>query len=150
LLPDFVINTNTSPAPAQPNFLENDTDGEYGFNSCRVPWRMATDFLTTGDQRSKDAVQKMTAWVRAATNDDPSQILAGYKLDGTPSAGVDYQEGIFEFAFGPAAMVEKSNQAWLDKIWTDMVENHIGDEGYYNTTVGVLCMIVMSGNWWSP
>ena len=35
------------------------------------------------DERSIEAVRRMTAWVRKAAGDDPSAIGESYKLDGT-------------------------------------------------------------------
>ena len=45
-------------------------------------------------------------------------------------------------------MVDSSNQAWLDAIWKDLVAG--GSQGYYEDSIKMLSMIVMSGNWWEP
>jgi endo-1,4-beta-D-glucanase Y len=148
LLPDFVVHPTNSPAPAPPNFLERDRDGDYSFNACRVPWRIATHFLTSGDTRARTAVQKINQWLRAATGGDPARIRAGYSLAGSVSPGADFRSLAFVAPFGVGAMVDPSNQAWLDAIWDTLEQS--SSEGYYSDTLELLSMIVMSGNWWAP
>src|SRR5690606_32290997 len=41
LMPDFVVENPAKPAP--PRFLEKETDGDYSWNACRFPLRMAVD-----------------------------------------------------------------------------------------------------------
>lgn len=145
LLPDFVVMTTSSPAPAPAKFLEGASDGQYAYNSCRVPWRIATDYLVSGDARAKTAIQKMDAWIMSEASHDPSNILDGYTLSGGKGAGQSGPSSAFSSPFGVAAMLG-SDQAWLDAIWSS---RHI-DEGYYGDSITMLCMIVMSGNWCAP
>lgn len=144
LMPDFVVDTNTSPQPGPPNYLEADTDGEYSWNSCRVPWHIATDYLVSGDSRAKNALTLMNGWVMSATNGDPSQIASGYDLSGNALPGAS-PSSAFISPFGVAAMAG-TDQAWLDAIWNGMAI----DQGYYGDSITMLCMIAMSGNWWTP
>jgi endo-1,4-beta-D-glucanase Y len=148
LLPDFVIHPTSSPAPAPGHFLEGDLDGTYAFNACRVPWRIATHFLTSGDTRARQAVQKMNTWIRGATGGNPDLIRAGYSLAGNVSSGADFRSMAFVGPFGVGAMVDASNQAWLNAIWDALEQS--GSEGYYADTLELLSLIVMSGNWWAP
>lgn len=145
LLPDFIVDTNTSPLPAPPNYLEADTDGEYSWNSCRVPWHVATDYIVSQDARAKSLLTLMNTWVMGATNGDPTQIMSGYALNGGPGTGQSGPSSAFTSPFGVAAMVG-TDQAWLDGIWSGMAI----DQGYYGDSITMLCMIVMSGNWWAP
>jgi endo-1,4-beta-D-glucanase Y len=145
LLPDFVSNTDTTPQPAPANFNEADTDGQYAYNSCRTPWRIGSDYVSSGDPRAKSALSLMNTWIISNTGGTPSNIKDGYALDG--SAGL-HQSGFssaFASPFGVAAMVS-GNQAWLDAIWNGMAIN----SGYYGDSITMLDMIVMSGNWWTP
>ncbi|HEX3386273.1 MAG TPA: glycosyl hydrolase family 8, partial [Mucilaginibacter sp.] len=52
LIPDFIVDINKKAKPAKPHFLESAYDGYYNYNACRVPWRIATDYLLTGDPRA--------------------------------------------------------------------------------------------------
>lgn len=150
LIADFVVNTNTTPKPAPANFLEGKTDGQYSYNAVRVPWHIGTDAVVYGDATSKAQAQKITAWFRTKTGDDPSKIVSGYKLDGT--ATVSYLDPEFVAMLGPAAMADPSNQAWLDKIWSYTVAQSktSAAKDYYAASLMLQSMIVMSGNYWAP
>ncbi|GJF09185.1 hypothetical protein NGTWS1803_13980 [Mycolicibacterium cyprinidarum] len=150
LIADFVVNTNTTPKPAPANFLEGKADGQYSYNSVRVPWHLGTDTVVYGDATSKAQVEKITAWFRTKTGDDPSKIVSGYKLDGTPV--VTYLDPEFVATLGPAAMSNPANQAWLDKIWNYTVAQSKASamNEYYAASLVLQSMIVMSGNYWAP
>ena len=145
LLPDFIIKTTGSPAPAAPNFLEGKSDGQYGYNSCRVPWRISTDYIVSKDARAKTAIQKINSWIMSNTGNDPSKIMDGYTLAGGKGAGQSGPSGAFSSPFAVAAMLG-TDQAWLDKLWTSRGIN----EDYYSDSITMLSMIVLSGNWWAP
>jgi hypothetical protein len=145
LLPDFIVRTASFPAPAPPNWLEGPTDGEFGPNSCRDPWRFTTDYIVSGDPRASSAVRKMNAWIIAATGGDPAKILGGYTLSGTPGSGQPAPAAVFSSPFGVAAMLS-GNQAWLDALWSTRA---IAAD-YSADTITMYSMLVMSGNWWLP
>ena len=150
LLPDFVKNALTDPQPVAPHFLEGPNDGAYDYNACRDPWRLATDYLVSGDVRAKTAVQRIDTWIRGQTGNDPSNIKSGYRLDGSMSPGADYLSMAFVAPLGVGAMVDTVNQGWLNALWDLIVSTPLADGGYYENTLKLLAMIVMSGNWWAP
>jgi len=45
-------------------------------------------------------------------------------------------------------MVDASHQAWLNAIYQRVVG--ASALGYYEDTVALLSLIVMTGNWWVP
>jgi len=150
LLPDFVVDaTGDAPAPAPPSWLEEPTDGDYAYNSCRTPWRLGTDALVDGEPRARDAVGRITAWIRATTGDDPAAVRDGYTLAGDPLFGGN--ELPFVAPLAVAAMIEPasgSNQPWLDALWDHLAA--AGDADYYGDSLKVLSMVVVSDNWWAP
>lgn len=150
LLPDFIADPLGSPAPVAPDFLEGPNDGDYDYNACRDPWRLGTDFLMAGEARAQTAVQRLTTWFRSATGNDPGNIKAGYQLDGTLSPDADYRSMAFVAPLGVGAMTDAGNQAWLNGIWDLVVATPLDAEGYFENTLKLLGMIVMSGNWWTP
>ncbi len=150
LLPDFVKDPLGTPNPAPPGFLEDSNDGSYDYNACRDPLRLGTDFLVSGDARAKAALDKINAWIRSATGGNPAAIRSGYRLDGTPSPNTDYLSMAFVAPLGVGAMVDAANQAWLNAIWDLVVGTPLGAEHYYENTLKLLSMIVLSGNWWPP
>jgi endo-1,4-beta-D-glucanase Y len=146
LLPDFIEDADTEPQPARPGFLESEKDGQYAYNACRAPWRLATDYLLAGDPRALAALRPINAWLRGATGGDPGKVVGGYKLDGT--AAVGYYEPAFVAPFAVGMMVEPENQDWLNIAWDRLAGG--ASDGYYSDSLRVQAMIVMSGNWWSP
>ena len=48
------------------------------------------------------------------------------------------------------AMVEAGNQAWLNALWDLVVTTPASVDGYYENTLKLLSLIVLSGNWWAP
>jgi endoglucanase len=147
LLPDFVINTQgNTPSPPAGRILENNTDGDYAWNSCRVPWRLGTEYIVSGDARAKAALEKMNDWIKTDTGGDPARVVDGYRLSGARMGQGD--SAAYLAPFGVAAMTDARHQAWLDKIWQSLSTG--GSEGYYADSIKLLSMLVMSGNWWMP
>jgi endo-1,4-beta-D-glucanase Y len=143
LVPDFVIG---SPArPARPRFLEAATDGDYSWNACRYPWRLATAFAHYGSPETRAAANKVVDWLKKKTEANPAGIKAGYKLDGTQL--VSYGSVAFTSPFIAACIVDSSHQSYLNSGWDTIINWR---EGYYGDTINLLCMLLISGNWWAP
>jgi endo-1,4-beta-D-glucanase Y len=153
LLPDFILKTNLLPVPAKRHFLESSYDGAYYENACRTPWRLATDYLINGDERAKKALGRINDWIMRTTEGDPERIKAGYYLNGKSLPGSDYPSAAFVAPLAVGAMVDASNQLWLDHLWTYLVRDdvfQIAPQMYYENTLKMLALIVLSGNWWAP
>jgi endo-1,4-beta-D-glucanase Y len=150
LLPDFsrkdAETGNYKPAPAE--FLEGTTDGLYSWNACRTPWRIATDYILTGDDRAKAQLQKLNDWIRKTTAGNPEKIAAGYTLDGKPLE--TYSNTAFTAPFTVSAMIDSSNQEWLNRLWTYNVSQSTKDGAYFGNSIRLICLLVVSGNWWTP
>ncbi len=150
LLPDFVqpiSSTVHTPRPADPNFLEGPADGAFSYNAGRTPWRLGTDALINSDPRSSSQVRKMSHWVERTANGDPLAIRAGYTLEGASLPDSDYFTTFFAAPFGVAAMTEPTQQQWLNDIYDSV---HDTSEDYYEDSVTLFCMLVMTGNFWDP
>ena len=151
LMPDFIRHTNTSPDPAPPNFLESDYDGDYNYNACRFPWRIATDYLIYGDTRAYNALVPINSWIKTKTGSIPANIKSGYDLDlGTILPGSNYNDLSFQAPFAVSAMIDNTNQVWLNSLWNYMKTVSINRDGYYGNTIKLLSLIVISRNWWAP
>jgi endo-1,4-beta-D-glucanase Y len=147
LIPDFMIRAETGYQPAPPNFLESVTDGAYGYNAGRIPWRVGLDALLYDDAASRTIVRQISQWIEADTGGIPENIQAGYGLDGTKTDGRDYFTTFFTAPLGVAAMNDPAQQEWLNAIY-DAVSSR--QENYYEDTVNLLCLMVMTGNFWVP
>ena len=148
LLPDFIVHTNKLPKPAPPNFLESKYDGYYNYNACRVPWRIAVDYLLTGDKRSKAIADKINRWIRQTTDNKTDNLSAGYTLSGDDIKGRNFEALSFIAPFGVSAMVDNANQQWLNKLWDYLTTFKLKDFDYYDNTIKLLDMIIISGNYW--
>jgi endo-1,4-beta-D-glucanase Y len=148
LLPGFIVNVNTTAKPADADFLEGENDGNYDYNACRDPWRLATDYLLFGDERAKTAVNKINSWLITKCNNNPDNIKSGYKLDGTATATWDDASFVGSFTVG--AMLDNTNQQWLDDLFEKLKSYSFSNGDYFSNTLTMLDLLVISGNYWSP
>lgn len=147
LLPDFVEGLDQDkPVPARMGYLEGARDGSYAYNACRIPLRMGTDFLITGDERPRRIAQRINAFAKKVSKGDPKNLRGGYHLDGEEM--VDYETMAFTGPFAVGAMTDPNGQEWLDALWKHSVERE--SERYYEDTLRLMSMLVLSGNWWAP
>lgn len=150
LLPDFIVPVSAidhRPQPAPPNFLEGPYDGSYSYNAGRDPWRIGTDALLHNDTVSLQQTRKLSTWIITAAANVPENIKAGYALNGTPLAGRDYFTSFFAAPFGVAAMTLPTQQQWLNDIYEAVRQR---SEDYYEDSVTLLSLLVMTGNFWHP
>lgn len=149
LLPDFMVGANPVSAvdPAPADFLEGEHDGHYYYNAGRVPWRLGTDALLNNHPESKAQAAKIAAWMKTKTGGNAANLRAGYKLDGSNFSGNDYFSTFFAAPVGVAAMLDPANQAFLNSIYASVRTTH---EDYFEDSVNLLCLLVMSGNFWDP
>lgn len=146
LLPDFIIrNSQGKFVPAPADFIESENDGNYYYNSCRVPWRIAMDYLINKNENALNFANAINSFMMKASGNDPWEIIAGYKLDGTPTE--DYNDLCFVApCLISAACGENSD--WHDSI-RDTVLNY-GDDVYYGDTIKALCLIADDEAWITP
>ena len=148
LLPDFICHVNTQPVPAKAKYLESKCDGSYSYNACRLPFRVALDFLITGEPRSRAVLGKINRWAQEKTAGNPAKIAAGYTLSGKE---IDKDSQMcFVAPLTVSAMVDAENQAWLNALSSFVINSSREDTGYYDSTIKLLCLIALSGNWWTP
>ena len=147
LMPDFVV--NDPPEPAPPDFLEGQHDGDYYYNACRVPWRIACDYVLYGSpetgKKAKITVKTMEDWIVKETSGNPDAVKAGYTLKGKALA--DYSEGCFTAPFVAGAAADPSFQSFLDNGWDKI---RAGKSNYFNDTITMLVLLLVSGIWQAP
>jgi endo-1,4-beta-D-glucanase Y len=144
LFPDFAVKRKDEKwAPAHKGFLEGDKDGDFGYNACRVPWRIGFAAIYDAEPRAKRTAERLMKWV-VSTHEDPKDFKAGYRLDGTPVT--DASKMVFTAPTGVAAMAT-GNQKWLDKTFYLAAKT---TDSYFSDSVNMLCLLIMSGNYWIP
>ena len=136
--------------PVQPNYLESKYDGVYNFNACRVPWHIATDYLISGDPRAAAFLSRINRWIQTTTKGNPDNISAGYNLSGEDLPHRYFEALCFICPFAVAAMASPDNQQWLNKMWDYIQHFKLKDFDYYDNTIKILDMIILSGNYWTP
>lgn len=150
LVPDFIVKGKTTYKPANAYFLEGIKDGSYGYNACRVPFRVGVDYLTTGTSKGKDMLSLLNSWIRKKTGNNPEKIRSGYSLKG--EAIENYYDMSYVAPLLIASMCQKGSdkgaKQWVDSLWNLVADSSMNN--YYNDTVKLLCLIVSSGNWWEP
>jgi hypothetical protein len=148
LMPDFIMNVDTSPQPSTGGLGDFvDTEGFYFANAQRNPWRWGTDVVTSGDERWKSVCTKLMTFMRNATGGNPVSTAIGYRLDGS-SMGNGW---IPRSVIGPltvGAMVDARFQDYLNALWDWNSANFT--TSYYDSELQLLPLIVASGNWWNP
>jgi hypothetical protein len=113
-----------------------------------VPWRIGTDYLLTGDKRAKATAGKVNKWIRETTDNNTYNLSAGYTLAGDDIKGRYFEALSFIAPFGVSAMVDAKNQVWLNHVWKYLTAFKLKDYDYYDNSIKLLNMIIVSGNYW--
>ncbi|MBN1980585.1 MAG: hypothetical protein JW795_03580 [Chitinivibrionales bacterium] len=173
LVPDFVEDINAQPKPVvcdicnesgTCSFLEGEDDNDYYYNACRVPWRLTTDFAHYNTAVVKTSLTLINQWStklpkNKATEQWPEQIWHGYTLDGKRLR--KDEEYTWDLAFvSPLITALIIDPAYKNKLtlgWNFMKANFSGDHtasegwsGYFSDAITLLCMLLISGNWFNP
>ena len=144
LLPDFMYRKSGKFYPAKAYSKESALDGGYGYNACRDPWRIGTDYLISGSSSARAETAVLNKWIIKKTGGDSSKIVAGYKLSGKKAA--NYSDLCFTAPFMVSAVCgTSSSQKWADELWNSVAAK--GTTNYYNDTLKMLCMITAGDNW---
>ncbi|HJO94909.1 MAG TPA: glycosyl hydrolase family 8 [Victivallales bacterium] len=139
LVPDFIKNG----MPVEGKVLEDENDGNYDYNACRVPLRIGVYALLNNDVSSKAIVEKISKWAETKTSGNPADFKAGYTLDGNQI--VNYSATSFTSPMGVAAMCS-GQQAWLNKIYE--IARRSKTNYYYEDTLNMISLLIMTGNFW--
>jgi endo-1,4-beta-D-glucanase Y len=115
--------------------------GDYGYDACRTPWRIAMDYCYNADPRAKAYLDKVGAFFNGK---GARSILAGYSVTGTATATYP------DFAFiGPAGVSGMAGYpTLLNDAFTYGTGAGAGNGGtsYYSQSLRVVTLLMMSGN----
>ena len=110
----------------------------YGYNACRMPWRIAMDWCFNGEPRAKAYLDKAGAFFNGI---GAANLGDGYANNGTQTSGNHNMAVI-----GPAGTAGMAGfPTLLDGAFSFGV-NGAGDGAYYTNTLRVVSMLMMSGN----
>ena len=142
LFPQYLMGGKTLPGNT---VLQDDRNAPAYFDAAGwIPLRLAADYIASSDPRSKAALSKISDWIKGKAGGDPSKIVDGYRLDGTPLGSKGTLEYIAPFA--AIAIFDAGNQAWLDAAWKLMAAAPATNQRA--DTANLLGMLIVSGNWW--
>jgi endo-1,4-beta-D-glucanase Y len=134
---------------------------EYGYDACRNPWRMATDYIWNGDANALGITSRMANWLRptAVTNvRGPLAMNAANASLGTwHNATFVSTYALAVMGNDPAGANGPANQTYLNSMYTETVNvtetqncSATGGSGYFGNTLRVISLFMMTGNFWKP
>jgi hypothetical protein len=133
--------------PAGSRYLESKYDGRYFYNAARVPWRLGFDALLNNDAASRAQVKRIADWAVKKSGNRPLKIGPGYRLNGKRLGNDKYVSKAFIAPLGIAAMTTGEHQNFVNTIF-DLCTTLPQD--YFEDTIGLLCLLLMTGNCWLP
>ncbi|MFC6182144.1 glycosyl hydrolase family 8 [Lactiplantibacillus daowaiensis] len=138
LMADFVTisGAKLTLGTVQPKQVASNYDAEYGYNACRIPWRVTYDYQLNSSRVSKKIAQKMLTFFTKQ-----AKIKAIYTLNG--HAVTNYTNQAFTTPVVYSAQV-LSNQV-LTKRYASALSTKIETHDYYPATIHML-MLMMSGS----
>lgn len=149
LWPDFVIvRPGQAPQLVPPDYLEGKNDASFGYNACRVPFRLGVDAFCNRESRAIALLKTPTGWLDQITHGDPSKIANGYTLKGTKLSAHWVSSQAFVAPIALAALCIPAETEWAGDCW-DFVMNgsRLEDDDYYGNTLKALCLVVRAGLW---
>lgn len=151
LMPDFFIRADKNYIAPKNKVLESDHDGDYYYNSCRIPWRYAMDPIIYSIPLPGQ-LHTLNKWVIQKTQGNPSSIMSGYYLaNGIPGTSFGTPGQLSYIApFLVSALAESGNDAWKLALWNFITKIPIDCGTFYDNTLKLIALIVATGNWISP
>lgn len=150
MLPDFIIRGDGTWEVPTRLVLERENDRDFAFNACRVPWRMATDYLLYGNTKFGNKVlldDIIRPLDHHAKNIDNLDEFGPFRLDGS-LLGIN-DPYLFAPPFLLTAAAHGIDQEWVNKIWDwSGLDAYQGDN--YADYIKFLVMLTASGNYWLP
>jgi endoglucanase len=115
--------------------------GYFGYDACRVPWRIALDYLWNGNQNALEWCKKISNWANSV---GPANIVDGYELNGTAKGS--NKNSSFLGGLTVSAMCNK--QKMLD-AFASVLKTY--KEGYwFNQNTRCLYLFTLTGNFRDP
>jgi len=148
LMPDFFIKDTGEYIAPQVKVLETIHDGDYYFNSCRIPWRYSMDIILNKTPVTTQ-LHTLNNWIKKETLSNPKNIKSGYYVandyPGTPFGSTNNLSFIAPFLV--SSLIENGNDDWTISLWNTLIDKPIQRCTFYENTLKLMAMIVATGNW---
>lgn len=116
-----------------------DLSQSYKYDACRTPWRIGMDYCFNGEPRAKTYLDLIGSFFNTQ---GVANIGDGYSLTGTRTS--DFPNMAF---IGPAGVAGMAGYPkLLDDAFTFGATGNGGTSGYFQQTLRVITMLMMSGN----
>lgn len=143
-----LINNNVSSAGLVSdwsNHTGSPTNTTFGYESCRSPWRMATDVIWWNDT---DAATICTNIASTTQSTGPSNVKAPLNVNGT---GGTTHNSLFVSTFAAGIMGATPNyQSHMNVMYTEAVTTDDAGYSYFGHSLRCIMLFMMSGNFWNP
>lgn len=134
LMADFV--TVSGPqlkfGTVEPKQVDSEYDHQYGFNACRIPWRVAYDYQMSQSPVSYEIVKKMLRFFK-----HEKQLGTVYSLNGQPLE--NYDNAAFTTPLAYAAYAVNDHQ--LSKRYAPELSKKLVKQGYYPATIHMVTLL---------
>jgi hypothetical protein len=115
----------------------------YHYDACRVPWRIAIDYLWNGNEKALAWCKKVTDWANGV---GAINIKDGYNPDGSPTGSNNNHA--FVGAFAVAAMC--NTQTIADAFAQRLFDLKFNSGYWYHGFLGTIYTLTMTGHMWNP
>jgi len=116
--------------------------GYFGYDACRVPWRIALDYLWNGNAEAKVWCSKVSNW---ANGIGTANLVDGYELDGTPKG----QNGLNSAFLGGFSVAAMTNSPEIVNNFADEL-SWLNDSYWFNLNTRVVYLFALTGNFRDP
>ncbi|MBP7791839.1 MAG: CIA30 family protein [Candidatus Goldbacteria bacterium] len=114
---------------------------KYKYNSCRVPWRYATDWVWNGNSGTGGEVSLLASFFNGIA---PASVVDGYWISNNIAEGT-YNNAAFVGPAGCAMMYSSTYSTALTNYYNRTSSFDVG-EAYYNGSLQLLTSLLMTGN----
>jgi hypothetical protein len=114
-------------------YYDGRTEGDYGYNACRTPWRIAMDYMWYCTPEAKTFLQNVSSFVDGK---------GGVANTGYP-AGESTTNSAFLGAFVDSGIAV--SQAKIDSYVKDWMDAKLADTPYFQATLRRLYLMVAGG-----
>lgn len=149
LMPDFFIGSNGKYIAPTVKVLETIHDGDYYYNSCRIPWRYSMDTILNKTPVTMQ-LHTLNNWIKRKTSFNPENIKSGYYVaNGTHGESFGSSNDLsFIAPFLVSSLTEKGNDTWTLSLWNTLINKPITKCTFYENTLKLISMIIATGNWY--
>ncbi len=117
---------------------------EYAYNSCRVPFRYAMDYLWWGAAVTNPSSTETSLFASFFSGISASSIVDGYYIANNSTQG-QYNNAAFVGPAGCSLMYSTTTSTQLQSYY-DRTRSFLITDSYYNGTLELLTLLLMTGN----